>query len=90
MDIQKKNLKPITFTQAANKSGLVISREAKICGDYSEHGRSYYKVECPFCLCDFNAYKWSLRGGGKRCPNCLALMGSSFNVYQWAELVEVV
>ncbi|MDQ9760245.1 hypothetical protein RFZ45_15320 [Acinetobacter baumannii] len=86
--------KPIRFEDTRdikNKSSLcteVTMREAKIIGESSAHGKSYYKVECPFCLADFIAYKWSLRGGGKRCPNCLAIMGSTFQVFQWAEKVK--
>lgn len=66
----------------------VVQTNAKICGDYSEHGRSYYSVKCGFCDGYFDAYKWSLRGGGKRCPHCKALMCSSFDMWQWSELVK--
>ncbi|OTG85859.1 hypothetical protein B9T31_09710 [Acinetobacter sp. ANC 4558] len=87
-------LTPIRFddTRHPTKKGLadnVISVKAKILGDYSEHGRSYYVVECGFCKSDFDAYKWCIWGGGKRCPHCKALMGSSFDMYQWRQLTNV-
>ena len=87
-----KKLKPIRFSDTFNSAEKnlaagVVQKSAKIRGDYQEHGRSYYAVECGFCLGHFDAYKWSLRGGGKRCPHCSAIMGSSFDMYQWAALV---
>lgn len=87
-----KKLKPIRFDDAWNVIGKdlangVVSAKASLCGDYQEHGRSYYSVKCAFCSGYFNAYKWSLRGGGKRCPHCKAIMGSTFQMYQWEVLV---
>ena len=81
-------LKPIRFDDVWNHANKklndgVVSVGAKILGEHQAHGKSYYVVECGFCKGDFDAYKWSLRGGGKRCPHCKALMGSSFEMYQW-------
>ena len=86
-------LKPIRFddTRHAVEKRLadnVVSAKALLCGDYQEHGRSYYSVKCGFCSGYFNAFKWSLRGGGKRCPHCKAIMGSSFEMFQWKEVVQ--
>lgn len=85
--------KPITFsdlrglgTQQLNEN--IIERKVSVLSDMSLHGRSYYYVECPFCLDRFRAYKWSLRGGGKRCPKCKGMMTSFLNMYQWKEIVE--
>jgi hypothetical protein len=43
----------------------------------SEFGRRRIEVECPFCFEQFWAFVWSLAGGGKRCPNCRAMFGST-------------
>ena len=66
----------------------VVESVGVIIGDHSDHGKSYYEVRCGFCSGHFDAYKWSLRGGGKRCPHCAALLGSSFQMYQWQVLVK--
>ena len=66
----------------------VVESVGVIVGDHSDHGKSYYEVRCGFCSGHFDAYKWSLRGGGKRCPHCTALLGSTFNMYQWQILVK--
>lgn len=79
-------LKPIRFSDGNSEEAT--ERNAKVKGDYAEHGKSYYKVECAFCFGDFTAYKWSLRGGGKRCPHCSALLGSTFQMIQWTALIK--
>jgi hypothetical protein len=33
-------------------------------------------IECPFCNSDVKAYLWSLSGGGKRCDDCGAILGT--------------
>lgn len=66
----------------------VVASKGVVVGDHSDHGKSYYEVRCGFCSGYFDAYKWSLRGGGKRCPHCDALMGSTFQMYQWEALVK--
>jgi len=38
----------------------------------SEKGRTRVEIECPFCFAVFWAFVWSIRGGGKCCPNCRA------------------
>ena len=86
-------LKPIRFddTRHAVEKRLadnVVSAKALLCGDYQEHGRSYYSIKCGFCSGYFNAFKWSLRGSGKRCPHCKAIMGSSFEMFQWKEVIQ--
>lgn len=43
----------------------------------SEMGRRRIEIECPFCFEQFWAFVWSLAGGGKRCPNCRAIFGST-------------
>lgn len=43
----------------------------------AEHGKSRMLIECPHCDSEFWAFKWSLCGGGKKCPDCGALHGSS-------------
>ena len=94
MEKQNKQtkIKPIRFDDTWNHAekklaDRVLTTKAIICGDYSEHGRSYYSIKCGFCSGYFDAFKWSLRGGGKRCPHCKALMGSTFDMYQWEKLV---
>lgn len=82
-----KKIKPISFSDCRSED--VVTRTAICRGDYSaDNGRSYYSVGCPFCNGTFIAYKWSLRGGGKRCPDCKALMGSTWQMFQWKSLVE--
>lgn len=51
---------------------------------YSEHGKSYFYVRCPFCSEQTRAYIWSISGGGKRCNNlnCGALFGSDGDSYK--------
>lgn len=40
----------------------------------SEHGRSSFLVDCPFCdVRGLRVYAWSLAGSGKKCPKCGAL-----------------
>lgn len=43
----------------------------------SEMGRRRIEISCPFCFATFWAFVWSLAGGGKRCPNCRAMFGST-------------
>lgn len=42
----------------------------------SRMGRSTITIRCPFCATQFEAFVWSLAGGGKRCPTCRAFHGS--------------
>jgi hypothetical protein len=39
---------------------------------YSEFGRSYVFIMCPYCGEETKAFVWSLAGSGKKCP-CGAL-----------------
>ena len=44
-------------------------------GYSSEHGRSSFFVDCPFCgEKRILVYAWSFAGSGKRCPKCRAMM----------------
>lgn len=43
-------------------------------GVYSESGRSYVYILCPFCRERVKAYVWSLEGSGKKC-GCGAKFG---------------
>ena len=47
----------------------------------SEMWRSSIVIRCPFCGQQFTAYVWSLSGGGKKCPDCGAMHGSSGTAY---------
>lgn len=38
-----------------------------VLSEWSEFGRSTVTLECPWCLAEVTAYKWSLAGSGKRC-----------------------
>ena len=55
------------------------AREFKVLARYPAKGRTSVSIECPFCLTRFQAYVWSLSGGGKKCPGCGA-MHASFGV----------
>lgn len=86
-------IKPIRFDDTWNHEEKrladgVVERQSIFVSDNTAHGRSYYIVRCGFCLDTFTAYKWSLHGGGKRCPSCKALMGSTGHTYQWLSLVD--
>lgn len=84
-------MKPIRFSDTWDHRRNMLPEgvaesAAIIRGDYAQHGKSYFSVACGFCNGDFIAYKWSLRGGGKRCPHCKALMGSNLQMYQWEKV----
>ncbi|MCO9048781.1 MULTISPECIES: hypothetical protein [Acinetobacter] len=86
-------IRPIRFSDTRNhtKNSVaddVTERYSTFLYDSAAHGKSYYMVRCAFCKDDFKAFKWSLRGGGKRCPNCKAIMGSNGQTYQWSSLVK--
>ena len=86
-------IKPIRFDDTWNHEEKrladgVVEVRSTFLYDNAEHGRSYYVVRCGFCQDTFRAYKWSLRGGGKRCPSCKALMGSTGQTFQWIALVK--
>lgn len=50
-------------------------REIRQYGYSSEHGRSSFFVDCPFCgEKRILVYAWSFAGSGKRCPKCRAMM----------------
>lgn len=52
-------------------------REYELYNYYGEHGRSYAYADCPFCGCKkIKCFIWSLNGGGKKCYNCKAVLGS--------------
>jgi len=42
----------------------------------SEVGKTRILIVCPFCDEEVWAYKWSLAGSGKKCPQCGAKHGS--------------
>lgn len=91
VDRLMKKKKPIKWDDTWDYNGKkladgVVEKYATVISESASHGRSYYRVRCPFCKSSFIAYKWSLRGGGKRCPDCKALMGSTFQTFQWEEL----
>ena len=48
------------------KNGHKI-RDYKRTGKYSQFGRSYCYITCPFCNEEVKAYIWSLAGCGKKC-----------------------
>lgn len=48
-------------------------------GNYSQMGKSYTYITCPFCNDTVKAYIWSLAGSGKKCT-CGVLHGS----YGWS------
>lgn len=50
-------------------------------GYVSEMGRSRILIRCPFCSTLFSAFVWSLSGGGKKCPHCGAMHGSTGQAY---------
>ena len=43
-------------------------RQYRVISERSAFGRSSLDIECPFCSEVVTAYKWSLAGGGKKCP----------------------
>lgn len=36
------------------------------------NGRSFYRMNCPFCNFPIMVYAWSASSVGKKCPNCKA------------------
>lgn len=51
------------------------TREIRQYGYFSEHGRSSFYVDCPFCgEKRILVYAWSFAGSGKRCPGCRAML----------------
>lgn len=34
---------------------------------------TWIETACPFCNLTFRIYRWSLAGGGKKCPTCGAM-----------------
>lgn len=44
----------------------IVKKEFRILWDMPlPNGRSYYIVECPFCLAQFQMQKWGMRRGKK-------------------------
>lgn len=74
-----------TWGDCTPGSNSVEQREWTV-GSHSSrpNGRSCLHVSCPFCLKGMTIYIWSLRGGGKRCPNdeCGALLVSGGAAYR--------
>lgn len=50
------------------------------------NGKTYVMCDCPFCDTTFKAYLWSVKGIGKRCPNCKGFMNGRFEMMQWRSL----
>lgn len=48
---------------------ILEERKAEVSNYCSSHGRSTVNIKCPFCGTITTAYVWSIRGGGKMCPN---------------------
>jgi rubrerythrin len=46
----------------------------------SEFGKTRILIVCPFCGEEVWAYKWSLAGSGKKCPQCGAKHASFASV----------
>lgn len=44
---------------------------------WSEVGRTFVHVTCPFCGATVEAFLWSLAGSGKRCA-CGAVVGQKY------------
>ena len=52
-------------------------------GYMGEHGKSTFRVDCPFCgTRRIIVYAWSFAGGGKRCPQCGAYFGMGGHTYR--------
>ena len=71
--------KPTRWEDCTPGSNAVEERPWKSLAYFpEENGRSHHRASCPFCNTMMTVYVWSLRGGGKRCPNpdCRAMLGS--------------
>lgn len=44
------------------------NKDYVILAERSEFGRSSVDIKCPYCGQVVTAFKWSLAGGGKKCP----------------------
>lgn len=67
--------------------GQVEQRKYERYGMVSRPGRSSVMIVCPFCRLHFEAFMWSLNGGGKRC-DCGALHDSKGNAFAWVSTVQ--
>lgn len=45
---------------------------------------NYSVIRCPFCATEFEAFWWSIAGGGKKCPGC----GAKHN--SWGKAAPVI
>lgn len=59
-------------------NGYLWRHQERGSGYYSQaSGRSYTYLQCPFCnTANIKAFIWSLSGGGKKCPECKAVLSS--------------
>ncbi|MCE1274410.1 MAG: hypothetical protein LWW75_07805 [Chlorobiales bacterium] len=57
---------------------MTEEREYFATENFSEHGKTYCYIKCPFCGAKVKAYRWSLAGCGKRCK--CGTMFSSFGI----------
>lgn len=85
---KQRNAKPTTWEHVAKLrhggANNVEARDYTASGYRSRMGRSSVTIRCPFCGDDMEAFVWSMRGGGKRCPNlqCRAILGSGGSAYR--------
>lgn len=60
----------VAYDLDASRDFTVLSRSA------GARGRTTVRIRCPFCSTTFQAYVWSISGGGKKCPGCGAMHAS--------------
>lgn len=53
-------------------------------GYVPEHGKSLYRLKCPFCKNTVKAYVWSLSAVGKKCE-CGSLFDKNGNCFKLKE-----
>ena len=74
---------PIPFRRIG--SGIAID-VVQVYRTSNEFGRAMGCLECPCCKADVEFYIWSMAGGGKRCPNCNALLATRMAIIKNEEL----